>query len=714
MKVKFIRQYDETDCAPACLAMISWYYGKKLPVSKIREFAKTDKQGTNLYGLIEAGKRIDLDLDGYEVDFQSLEDFKYPLIAHVINEKGYDHFVVIEKKKGNNLYIVDPAKNRYKISSSEFHKVWTNIILTVEKGDNFNSDIAYPSTRKFFKDSLKGSYLLLLLIMLISLFINAIGISGAFFLQFLTDFIIPSNVIQNLHKIAIGFLFLFLSNALIQFIRFQLILHISLKIDFMLMKKYLKFVLKLPNNFFDTRKNGEILSRFTDITKIREALSSVTVTLLVDSVMIIVGGIILYLQNAKLFLAISVFLPILIISFILLKKPYDKYNRKSMEMEAEMNSELIDTFNGSKTIKIFNAEQQVFEKNESNFIKYINKVNKLNTYSNIQVSLNDMLKSLITLFILWVGSYEVINGNMTLGSMLAFNALILFYLSPLERLINVQSTLQSAFVAARRMMEITELESENTNIENSNEFKFNNQIHIENLSFQYGYRFNVLSNINLKINKGKKVAIVGESGSGKTTIGKILAGFYDDYQGNIYFDNTNMKDINLHTYRNNLSYVSQKTFLFNDTILNNLKLGVNSTVSNKKIIESCNKAFILDYISSLPHQFETMIDRDGDSLSGGQQQRLSIARALIKSSPIYIFDEATSALDTMSESKIMNTIDKLVSEDKTVLIISHKLKNIKNADIIYTLKDGAIVEEGNHQFLLNLNGEYYNMWINQS
>ena len=714
MKVKFIRQYDETDCAPTCLAMISRYYGKKIPVSKIREFAKTDKQGTNLYGLIEAGKRIGLDLNGYEIDFQSLKDFNHPLIAHIINEKGYDHFVVVEKQKGDKLYIVDPAQGRYIITSSEFHKVWTNIILTVQKKDNFNSDIAYPSTLKFFKDILKGSSLLLLLIVSISLVINTIGISGALFLQFLTGFIIPSNVIQNLHKIAIGFLFLYLANALIKFIRFQLILHISLKIDFMLMNKYLKFVLKLPSNFFDTRKNGEILSRFTDITKIREALSSVTVTLLVDSVMIIVGSIILYLQNAKLFLAIATFFPILIISFILLKKPFDKYNRESMEMEAEMNSELIDTFNGSKTIKIFNAEHQIFEKNESNFKKYISKVNNLNIYSNIQVSLNDMLKSLITLFVLWVGSYEVINDNMTLGSMLAFNALILFYLSPLERLINVQSTLQSAFVAARRMMEITELESENTNVENKDKFKFNNQIHIKNLNFQYGCRFNVLHNINLKIFKGKKVAIVGESGSGKSTIGKILAGFYDDYQGNIYIDNTNIRDINLHTYRNNLSYVSQKTFLFNDTVLNNLKIGVNSTVSNKKIIESCNKAFILDYILSLPHQFETMIDRDGDSLSGGQQQRLSIARALIKNSPVYIFDEATSALDTKSESEIMNTIDDLVSEGKTALVISHKLKNIKNADIIYTLKNGEIVEEGSHQFLLNLKGEYYSMWVNQS
>ncbi|MGW7999346.1 peptidase domain-containing ABC transporter [Staphylococcus xylosus] len=709
MKIKFIQQYDETDCAPTCLAMISKYYGKKLPVSKIREYAKTDKQGTNLFGLIEAGKKIGLSLEGYEACYDDLEDFNYPLIAHVINEKGYDHFVIIEKKKEDTLYIVDPDKGKYKISTTNFQKLWTNIILTVEKNERFNTESDYPSASQFLKDNLKGNYSILFLVVLISLFINLIGILGAFFLQLLTDYIIPSNVIENLHKIALGFLLLFLANALIQFIRFQLILHISLKIDLKLMRKYLEVVLKLPTNFFETRKNGEILSRFTDITKIREALSSVAVTLLVDSLMIIIGGIILYMQNTRLFFIIAFFLPIFIISFILLKKPFDKYNRKSMEMEAEMNSELIDTFNGSNIIKNFNAEKHVAKKNDFNFKKYIDQVNKLNVFSNIQVSLNDLLKALISIFVLWIGSYDVIKGNMTLGSMLAFNALVLFYLSPLERLINVQATIQSAIVAARRMMEITELETEEVIKKNSNEFKFEDKILIENLSFQYGYRSIVLHNINLKIEKGKKIALVGESGSGKSTIGKILSGYYSDYQGEIYIDNTNIKEIKLHNYRNNVSYVSQTTFLFNDTIINNLKIGNNSVATNDQILSSCKQAFIHDFIADLPHQYETMIDRDGESLSGGQQQRISIARALIKNSPIYIFDEATSALDSLSESYVLKAINNLVEEGKTVLVISHKLKNIIDADLIYTLKDGELIEEGTHDQLISKKGLYYNM-----
>ncbi|MCD8851402.1 peptidase domain-containing ABC transporter [Staphylococcus xylosus] len=709
MKIKFIQQYDETDCAPTCLAMISKYYGKKLPVSKIREYAKTDKQGTNLFGLIEAGKKIGLSLEGYEACYDDLEDFNYPLIAHVINEKGYDHFVIIEKKKEDTLYIVDPDKGKYKISTTNFQKLWTNIILTVEKNERFNTESDYPSASQFLKDNLKGNYSILFLVVLISLFINLIGILGAFFLQLLTDYIIPSNVIENLHKIALGFLLLFLANALIQFIRFQLILHISLKIDLKLMRKYLEVVLKLPTNFFETRKNGEILSRFTDITKIREALSSVAVTLLVDSLMIIIGGIILYMQNTRLFFIIAIFLPIFIISFILLKKPFDKYNRKSMEMEAEMNSELIDTFNGSNIIKNFNAEKHVAKKNDFNFKKYIDQVNKLNVFSNIQVSLNDLLKALISIFVLWIGSYDVIKGNMTLGSMLAFNALVLFYLSPLERLINVQATIQSAIVAARRMMEITELETEEVIKKNSNEFKFEDKILIENLSFQYGYRSIVLHNINLKIEKGKKIALVGESGSGKSTIGKILSGYYSDYQGEIYIDNTNIKEIKLHNYRNNVSYVSQTTFLFNDTIINNLKIGNNSVATNDQILSSCKQAFIHDFIADLPHQYETMIDRDGESLSGGQQQRISIARALIKNSPIYIFDEATSALDSLSESYVLKAINNLVEEGKTVLVISHKLKNIIDADLIYTLKDGELIEEGTHDQLISKKGLYYNM-----
>lgn len=297
---------------------------------------------------------------------------------------------------------------------------------------------------------------------------------------------------------------------------------------------------------------------------------------------------------------------------------------------------------------------------------------------------------------------------MTLGSMLAFNALVLFYLSPIERLINVQSTIQSAFVAARRMMEITELETEDET-ENRLEFKLKEKISIKNLSFQYGYRSLVLSNINFEIGKGKKIALVGESGSGKSTIGKILAGYYSDYQGDIYIDNTNLKEVNLHSYRNNVSYVSQKTFLFNDTIINNLRIGNNSYVTDDQIIRSCKQVFIHDFIVNLPHQYETMIDRDGESLSGGQQQRISIARALIKNSPVYIFDEATASLDSLSESYILKTINRIIDEGGTVLIISHKLKNIKDADFIYALKDGSIIEEGTHEDLISKKGTYYNM-----
>ncbi|RIO75647.1 cysteine peptidase family C39 domain-containing protein, partial [Staphylococcus gallinarum] len=189
MKVKYIQQYDESDCAPTCLAMISRFYGKKLPISKIREYAKTDKQGTNLYGMIEAGKRIGFDLEGFEVSYDDLEDFNYPLIAHVVNEKGFDHFVIVERKKEDYLFIVDPDKGRYKIKSSDFQKLWTNIILTIDKNENFESETDYPNTRQFFKFNLKGNYTTIFLVVLISLFVNLIGIFSAYFLQLLTDYI---------------------------------------------------------------------------------------------------------------------------------------------------------------------------------------------------------------------------------------------------------------------------------------------------------------------------------------------------------------------------------------------------------------------------------------------------------------------------------------------------------------------------------------------
>ncbi|WP_180554730.1 peptidase domain-containing ABC transporter [Staphylococcus haemolyticus] len=711
MSIKYIRQYDEKDCGPACLAMISQFYGKRVSIPRLREYAKTDKLGTNLYGLIQAGKKIGIELTGVQANsIDDLKESQFPIMAHIINQQGYNHYIIIEKIEEDILYIVDPAKGKYKLSSHEFSKLWTKIAILIDKNEDFTTENESPSHLTIFVDIFKHNYRKILFITFISFLINIIGITGALYFKILTDNIIPSNILKNLHIISFGILVLYIINAFINYLRYQLILHLSLKIDVNLMKDYFYHVLHLPMNFFDTRKSGEILQRFMDTSKIREALSSSTLTLFVDTFMIIIGAILLYMQSPLLLLVTIVFIPLFIICSYSLRKPFEKYNQKVAENDAELSSYLIESFDGSNTIKSYQSEDDRFRVGTSKFNLMIENLLKLGRFSNIQLAVNNFLKLTISLVILWIGSYLVMTDRMTLGSLLAFNALTIYYLDPIERLINIQPTLQSSFVAARRISEITDLETESELYTTKKTYSFKRDIDIENVYFQYGFRNTVLKNINLNIKKGQKIAIVGESGSGKSTIGKLLNRYYVASNGKIMLDYLNINDIDLSNLRKNIGYVSQDTFLFADTIKNNLLHGSNKNKSEYDIIEACRLADALDFIQKLPHQFNTMLEKEGANLSGGQAQRLSLARTFLKDPDIYLFDEATSALDSLTENKIMHHIDLLSEHGKTVIIISHKLSTIKNADKIYVLNDGEIVESGTHDALIQLDGVYNNLW----
>lgn len=462
MSIKFIRQYDEKDCGPACLAMISQYYGKRVSIPKLRELAKTDKLGTNLLGLVKAAEKIGISLTGVEADsFSNLKEVRLPIIAHIVNNQGYDHFIIIEKIKNEQLHIVDPGKGKYKIDKNEFEKVWSNIVVLIEKNEDFTTENESPSYMKIFIDIFKENHKNLFVLILLSLFINIVGVVGAFNFKLLTDDIIPHNLLSQLHILGGSILILYLFNALITYLRYQLILKFSLKIDIKLMKDYFIHVLNLPMNFFDARKSGEILQRFMDTSKIREALSSSTVTLLVDTLMIIIiGGVLLYIQSPILLLITIMFIPFFIICSFVLKKPYERYNQKVAENNSELSSYLIESFDGAQTIKSFQSENIVYKKGTEKFNKLISNLLKLRHFSNLQLTVNNFLKLLISLVILWLGSYLVITDNMTLGSLLAFNGLVVYYLDPIERLINIQPVLQSSFVAARRIAEITDLDTE--------------------------------------------------------------------------------------------------------------------------------------------------------------------------------------------------------------------------------------------------------------
>lgn len=714
--MKFIEQYDESDCGPACLAMLSQYYGKKTVISRIRQWSKTDKEGTTLYGLIKAGEYLGLNLTGFSTDnIEDIKKSKLPVLVHIINEQGFPHFIIIEKRTKNKFHIIDPAKGKEKINFSDFESKWTGVLILVQNNPSINYDENIPSKINIFKQILKNNKFIIMYVFVLSVIINFLGIAGAFYYKYLVDSIIPSNILKKLHIISIAVLLLYIIHAFISFLRYQVSLKLSLKIDIDFMKNYYYHVLNLPVNFYERRKSGEILSRFSDLSKIREALSSVTITLLVDTLMVIVGGSILFYQSSKLFMITLVLIPIYLVIGFSFRKTLERYSRLVMEQEATLSSFLIESFSGYQIIKSLIAENKVFKKGVNHFNDLLKKIYKLDSFINIQLTINEFMKLTTTLIILWAGSSMIIKNELSLGELLTFNALVIYYIDPIERLINLQPQIQSAVVATQRYLDIIDIKSEEESTINDKERninKFEKAIEIENLSFQYNFEGLTLKNINMLIPKNKTIGIVGESGSGKSTLAKLIDNFDVNYDGNIKIDNISTKSFSKESLRTLITFVTQEKFIFGATIRDNLTIGLNKIVTDEEIYKACKISCAYDFIINQPQKLDTQLHNGGSNLSGGQLQRISLARAILRDSDILILDEATNSLDNATEKEVLNNIEKHMT-NKTVILITHKLSNIKDANNIYVLKYGEIIEQGKHEVLLKNKKEYYRLWANE-
>lgn len=714
MKYYCVKQHDITDCGAACLATISKQYGLNLSISKIREVAGTDKQGTSVYGMIKAAEQLGFTAKGVKGNQDAFfSDFPLPAIAHVVVNGSLLHYVVIHKITKKKVIIADPGKGLLKITPEEFFKEWTGVLIFMTPTVKFQKGNENKGVLSRFFSLMIPQKRLLINIFLSSLMITVFGILASFYFRFIMDDIVPNSTRKTLIALSIGVITLYIFKSILEAFRYHLMLYLGQKLDIPLILGYYEHVLGLPMNFFGTRKIGEIISRFIDASKIRDAISSATLTIMIDSLMAIVGGAVLFTQNHTLFYIAVIVVVLYGVIVIAFNKPVKRINEKQMENNAQVTSYLVETLNGIETVKAFHAEDKAQAKTDRLFVKFLRSVFKGGMISNAQQALTGMVSTIGGTVILWVGVVNVLNGNMTLGSLITFNALLAYFLNPVKNLINLQPTMQTAIVAAERLAEILDLELEKVQ-DGKRKLapeSLNLPIRIENLDFRYGTRRLVLENINMTINAGEKIALVGESGSGKTTLSKLLMNFFPWEKGEIFIGDYNVKDINLEALRNRIAYISQDIFLFSGTIRENLELG-NEDATMEDIIEACHLSKADEFINSMPLRYETMLEENGANLSGGQKQRLAIARALLKKPDILIMDEATSNLDSITEKAIEKTINSL-SRNITTIIIAHRLSTIMRCDKIFVMEKGKFIEQGTHSDLIARKGRYYDLWKDQ-
>ncbi|PGD91622.1 peptidase domain-containing ABC transporter [Bacillus wiedmannii] len=715
-KYHWVRQHDIKDCGAACISTVSKHYGLHIPISKIREYAGTDRNGTNVYGLIQAAEKLGFSAKGVRGNVESLKEIPLPAIAHVIIDGKLLHYVVIlEVTKKGKVIVADPGEGIIKYDIKEFNEIWTGVLVLLIPNESFQSRDEEKNTFSRFMFLLKNQQSLLIPIFLSSILITIFGVLGAFYFKIVIDNIVTENLKHTLTYLSIGIIVLYIFKVLLELFRSHLILYLSRRLDIKLMFGYYKHVLSLPMNFFETRKVGEIISRFQDAAKIREALATTTLTVMIDTIMVIAGSILLYTQSSTLFFITALHVPIYILIIWMFQSSYEKINRQEMESNAELTSYIVESLNGISTIKSYNAEKEAEFQTEKRLISLLQKFFKRFLITNSQESIKTIVELVGGVVILWVGAIAILNGEMTIGQLVAYNALLVYFLDPIKNLVDLQPTLQSAFVASKRLTEILDLDLEKNDQEDKklSPTSFHHKIRLDNITFKYGTRQNIFNNLSFEIPIGYSVGFVGESGSGKTTIAKLLMRYYDVNEGNIYYDNYHIKDMNRTGLRNKIAYVAQESFFFSGSIFDNLVFGLNREVTMDKIIEACILADAHEFISSLPLRYDTLLEENASNVSGGQRQRLSIARALLKEADVLILDEATSHLDSTSERKIIENLKEYRAGKLTTITIAHRLSTIMHCDNIFVMSKGEIVEEGKHGELINKDGLYRVLWNNQ-
>ena len=725
-KVRLIKQLDEKDCGAACLSMILEFYERKFSLASIKEDIKVDQYGANIYGLLDGAKKHGLKGTAYSGESNALweameqNEVIFPAIIRIVNRFGFEHYIVVTGMKKGKLFVCDPGEGNYKLSKEMFEKCYLGQIVIFEKTEDFLPENKKQVSLFKFTNIILRQKKLLAVIGVLSLLITAIAFLGTLLFQYLIDDVLTTlsdyntmeNTIETLVVLITALSVLYLFKLIIQILRGKLLVNMSKNIDLPLMLGYYDYVTELPMNFFDTRKTGEIMSRFNDASKIREAISGVTLTLMIDVSLVVICGIILHKKSPVLFMvAFGIFLIYVLIS-IFYMKPLDKFNRDVMEQDAQFNSYLKETIDGMETVKISQAESNVKSKVHELFIKFLNRNINGNMMALSKDALIDFTTSVGTLLLLWIGAIEVINGKMTIGSLVTFYLLLNYFLEPIQNLVGIQDSLQTALVAADRLNDVLELKPEK-----SGHFELNTSIEtidFKNISFRYGNRDLIIKDLSFSIKKGDKIAFVGESGCGKSTITKLLTGLYKPESGSIQINQKNIEAYSIKSLRTNIAYVPQTIFLFSDTIKNNLTLGLeqDSIPSDKKIKEVLNMC-CCDFVNEMPFGLDSILEENGANLSGGQKQKLAIARALLRNPQVLILDEATSALDTIAERRIQTALNQFYPE-MTMIIIAHRLSTVKECNDILVMNHGTLMEKGTHLSLIQNQGQYAELWNKQN
>lgn len=709
-----VKQRDITDCGAACLASIAAHYHVAMPVARIRQFAGTDKKGTNVLGLIEAAGKLGFLAKGVRGEWDSLFKIPKPAIAHIIVRGILQHYVVLINATDKYIEIMDPADgNLHKVSHEEFKKQWTGVLVLIAPGEKFTIKNEKTSVTARFWQLIKPNRSILIQSLVGALVFSVLGLSSSIYVGKLVDNILPGGNLNLLNLLGLAMIIIIVLRLLLSYFQTIFILKTGQKIDATLILGYYQHLLKLPQTFFDNMRTGEIISRIGDAVKIRAFVNEVSISFILNIFILAVSFALMFTFFWKLALIMLFVVPVYAIIYFISNRLNRKVQRTVMERAADLEAQLVESLNAAGTIKRFGLEDFSNLKTETRFVSLLEIIYKSGLNGIFTSSSTSLVSQLITILVLWIGAGFAIGSEITPGELLSFYSIVGYFTGPVTSIIGFNRTLQDARIAADRLFEIFDLEIE----DDANKIVLTNEmignIHFENVKFRYGTRVDVFDSLNITIKRGDITAVVGESGSGKSTLVSLLQNLYPLQSGNIRIGCHDLRHLTNGSLRKVVSVVPQRIDLFAGNVVDNIAVG-EFNPDLKRIIEVCDKLGMTKFIEELPHGFNTYLGENGASLSGGQQQRIAIARALYRNPEILILDEATSSLDSMAETFVQKTLRLLREENKTVIVIAHRLSTINMAQRIIVLDKGEVIQDGTFEELSVADGPFRRMWRHQT
>jgi len=720
----FYKQHDAMDCGPTCLRMVAKYYGKYFSLDRIKAISFVNRSGVSLSDLSDAAEQIGFRTTAARLTFEELaQDITLPVIAHW----KQTHFVVVYKITSKYVVVGDPGFGILKLSRDEFVQGW---ISTQQNNAKEGIVLALDTTPDFYAvegeiiDKKKFSYLfsylrpykkLIYQLVLGLLTGSVLQLIFPFLTQAIVDTGIKNKDIDFITIMLVGQLVLVVSRSSVDFIRGWIFLHIGSRINIKLISDFLIKLMKLPISFFDSKIVGDLLQRIDDHKRIEQLLTASVLNTLFSALNLLTFGIVLMIFNMKIFFIflVSSFIYVLYVLFFLKKRRELDY--KYFGQMSKNQSNLIQTLQGMQEIKLYNAERKKrweWERIQIALFKVKIQSLKLMQFQEAGAVLINELKNITITFL---AAKLVIEGELTLGVMISIQYILGQLNAPINQFIGFIQTAQSAKISLERLGEIHDKANEEFEDFGTTQAMIPEDISMEinNLSFKYGGESAdwVLEDVSFSIPAGKVTAIVGSSGSGKTTLIKLLLKFFQPTKGEIKLSGKNLNTYNSKKWREICGVVMQDGFRFSDTIANNIALG-DEHINQERLLNAVKIANIYDFIKMLPLGFNTKIGPEGIGLSGGQQQRLLIARAVYKNPEILFFDEATNSLDSENEKVITQKLESFY-ENRTVVIVAHRLSTVRNADQIIVLEKGKLAEMGTHLELIEKEGIYFNLVRNQ-